>query len=339
MKKFLLVSFILFLVAGVLLTGCSEEREQASEGIDEQIVIRFSHVSPEASTKGRAVNLFRDLVEERLGDKVKVEVYPAGQLFSDTEGLEALQAGNIQMMFLSNSKLIGMDPSFQIANLPFFWKDGATALNFLNGPEGQKMKETTEPFGIKVLATWFSGNMQFTNSVRPLKQPSDFNGIQFRIMSGGLLEDQFVNLGAGAQVLPFGELYIALQRGTVDGQENPMDLIVENKYYEVQKYLTISNHAPATHSILTNKDHWDNLPDDIRSEIESILQEVTEQEIQWADEDEEKYLEILKEKGIEIHELSNAEYETFRKACEPLYAKYKDIIGQELMDKAEAYNK
>src|SRR5699024_1172377 len=192
-----------------------------------------------------------------------------------------------------------------------------------------------EDKNIQVKGLWFGGFKQFTNSKKPLKEPQDFKGLKFRVMATGLLSDQFSELSANSAVLPFDELYVALEQGTVDGQENAVSDIYSQKFYEVQQYLTISDHAPATHPLIVDASFWDNLPDDIREELDDIIEEVTENEVQnGIDLDTEFLNKIEDTEKMEIIELTEEERKEFQDAMEPLYDKYGNDIGEEYIKKA-----
>lgn len=339
-RKLLLVSLFFVLAMSMVLTACggAQEKESKVSGdteteTSEPIVIKFTHVVDERSPKGKAANLFRDLVAERLDGKVKVEVYPNSQLYDDLAGLEALQAGNIQMMAPSNSKMIGLDPAFQIFMIPFLFQDNETVLEFSTSEKGQELYSNVEKFNVKVLTTWLGGFMQMSNDVRAIETPEDMKGIKFRVMSGGILADQYEALGAGATVIPFSETYVALQQGTVDGQENPYNNIETQKFYEVQKYVTETRHAPATYPLIVNADFWNGLPDDIRTELNKIVEEVTLKEVEWTDELNQESLQIIKDAGTtEINVLTDEQRQVFKEALQPVYDEYSEVVGKEYVD-------
>lgn len=342
MKKGFLASIVMVVVMSILLVGCggSDDASGDSNGSDSSddkpITIKFVHAVAADSSKGKAADYFKELVEDRLDGKVKVEVYPNGSLFDVADGLEALQAGNIQMMAPATSKLVGFDEAYQLYDLPFMFKDNDEFLRFANESEyGEELRKKVESYNLKILSTWIGGFKQFTNSKHKVTKPEDFSDLKMRVMSGGLLEDQFKTLGAGATVIPFSELYVALQQGTVDGQENSFLDIYTMKFQEVQKHLTISNHAPATFQVITNKEFWDGIPDDIRTELEDIIKEVTAEEVKITEELDQDAHEKLKESGqIEITDLTDDQRQSFKDALQPLYGEYAKKIGEDLVDAA-----
>lgn len=350
MKKYLLTSMLLIL--GILfVAGCgsndasgnesansnSNEESQASEG--DKIVLKVVHDVADDHIKGIGANLIKERVEERLGDKVEVEVYPNSSLFEVEEGMEALQAGNVHIVAGATSKLVGYDPSFQLIDMPFLFGSNDEITGFINEPAGQDLLARVEEYDLKVLDLWVGAFKQITNNKHPITKPEDMEGIKVRVMAGGLLEDQYTQLGAGATIIPFGELYMALQQGVIDGQENTFIEIATSNLHEVQKYMTITNHAPATYPIVTNKTFWEGLPDDIRTELDEIIAEITLEVANMAADVAQENYEVIADSDIEITELSDSEREAFRTALQPLYEKYSDVIGEDLINAALEYTK
>ncbi len=196
-------------------------------------MIKFSHVTAPDSPKGKAADLFKQLVEERTKGKVKVEVYPSSQLFDDDKAIQELPRNTVQLIAPSTTKLVSYDPAFQIVDMPFCSQVMKRYINF--GMEKvAKFYRKTRKYNIKVLAMWANGDKHFTNSKRPLKKPEDFKGLKFRTQTGKVLDEQFAALGASAVPMGFSEVYVALQQGTVDGQENTFNNIDTQGYAEVQ---------------------------------------------------------------------------------------------------------
>lgn len=320
----------------LLLTAAGCGGNSASGGKDEPIVIKFSHVTTPDSPKGQAAEKFKELAEQKTAGRVKVEVFPSGQLYGDKEELEALQAGNVQMIAPSFTKLVGLNPAFQIVDMPFLFDSREAVHAFWDGELGKKLMSSLKPQGILGLAMWENGFKQFTNNKHPLKRPEDFKGLKFRTQAGKVLEAQFKALGAGAATIPFNETYMALQQGTVDGQENTYNNIDTQKYPEVQKYLTVSNHGRIDYVVLVNKSFWDKIPGDIRGALEEAMKEATEYERNLAYELDQQSFENLKKAGMEVYELSEEDKESFRKVFEPVYSQFENVIGKEYIDGARA---
>ena len=342
-KKSFVFSIVLIMCMSIFLAACgggeksSQESGESTSGSGDPIVIKFSHVVDERSPKGKAANLFKELAEERLAGKVEVEVYPNSQLYNDEAALEALEAGNIQMMAPSNSIMIGLDRNFEIFLMPYLFNSAEAVIEFSTSETGQKLYSGLEKYNMKVLSTWTGGDMVLSNSKREIKKPSDLEGLKFRVMSGGVLADHFATLGAGATVIPFSETYVALQQGTVDGQENPYNNIETQKFQEVQGFITETRHSIATYPLLVNAEFWNGLPEDIRTELNKIVEEVTAQELAWTNELNEESKKIIVDSGkTKITTLTDEERQAFIDAVKPVHEKYEEIIGKEFFDYARS---
>lgn len=346
MRKSVLFYLVILLSFTLLLAACgggSDETESDSNtesdgntesSSDDLITLKLINDAAEGHPQAVGSNLFKELVEERLDGKVEVEVYNNSSLFDIDEGLEALQAGNIHIVSGSTAKLVGYDQAYQLFDVPFLFSSTDELRRFYESEAGQDLKSRVEDHGLKILDIWFGTFKQMTNSKHPITSPEDMEGLKFRVMAGGLLEDQFTTLGAGATVIPFSELYMSLQQGVIDGQENTFTEIATSKLYEVQDYMTITNHALASYPFITNKEFWEGLPEDIRTELEAILSEVTEEVAKVTEEIDQTDYKTIEESGIEIVDLTDEEREEFKEALQPLYDEYKDVIGADLMDAA-----
>ena len=344
MKKMSFLLMLILLVGGLFAcsnsssTSTNTTEEKKEEATSEPIVIKFSHVTAPDSPKGKAADLFKQLVEERTNGKVKVEVYPSSQLFDDDKAIQELPRNTVQLIAPSTTKLVSYDPAFQIVDMPFLFTSDEAVYKFWDGEGGQVLSKKLEKYNIKVLAMWANGDKHFTNSKRPLTKPEDFKGLKFRTQTGKVLDEQFAALGASAVPMGFSEVYVALQQGTVDGQENTFNNIDTQGYAEVQKYLTVSGHGRLDYLLLTNTKFWDSLPEDVRTTLEEVVAEVTEQQRKWSEELNKESYEKLKASGMEIYELTKEDLEAFQKAMQPVYDKFADSIGQDLIELAKKAN-
>ncbi len=316
----------------------AEQQAPAAENKEEAkdpIIIKFSHVTAPESVKGLAAQKFADLVAEKTGGQVKVEVYPSSQLYGDKDELDALVSGNVQMIAPSVTKMVKLDPRWQYVDMPFLFKDEQHVMKFFESDVAKSLL-TAEPLvsnDIVGLAFWQNGFKNFTNNKKPLKTPADLNGFKFRAQAGKVLEAQFKAVGAGSATIPFAETYAALQQGTVDGQENTFNNIDTQKYVEVQKYLTVSNHGRLDYGIFVNKPFWDGMPEDVRGKVEEALNEATKLANEMAKAENDKSFENLKTSGkMEITELTEAERAEFEKAFQPVYEDFGSVITPELID-------
>lgn len=325
--------FVIFL-ALLLIGGCSPrviDEQQVDK--NEKIVIKFSHVVSENTPKGLAAKRFADLVRQRTGGYVEVQVFPDSTLYKDGEEFEALKCGAVQMLAPATSKLSTRFPDWQLFDLPYAFPDMTTAHTLMDGPLVQELFTDLQEQKLLGLAMWDSGFKQFTNNVRPLRKPEDFQGLHFRIMTSQVLKEQFAELGAQASPMPFDDVYQALKTGTVDAEENTISNIFTQHFDHNQKYLTLSNHGYLGYVVLTNAEFWKSLPPQVSEILEDTLREVTIWERERAGEMDQKQLVELEQEGkIEITHLSQGEQLQLQKALNPVYDHLSAEIGPDLVN-------
>jgi C4-dicarboxylate-binding protein DctP len=298
----------------------------------EPIVIKFSHVVAPDTPKGKGAEKFRELAEQYTGGAVKVEVYPNSQLYKDKEELEALQLGAVQMLAPSLAKFgpLGVK-EFEVFDLPYIFPDKAALLKVTDGEIGKQLFAKLEDKGIKGLAYWDNG-FKIMSANSPLKVPDDFLGLKMRIQSSKVLEAEMKALGAVPQVMAFSEVYQALQTGVVDGTENPPSNMFTQKMYEVQKHATLSNHGYLGYAVIVNKKFWDELPADVRGNLEKALAEATAFANDIAQAENDKALAAMKESGkTEFHELTPEERAQWIAALKPVHDEMAGRVGQDLI--------
>jgi C4-dicarboxylate-binding protein DctP len=303
------------------------------------VVIKFSHVVAIDTPKGQAAEYFKKLVEERSNGEIKVEVYPNSSLFNDNDVMTPLMTNAVQMAAPSFSKFTKFAPQLQLVDLPFLFDDADHLHRVLEGKVGQAILDKVGTKGLVGLSFWDSGFKQLSAN-KPLINPEDAAGLKFRIMSSKVLEAQFKALDANPQVLPFSEVYSALQQGVVDAAENPMSNFFTKKFHEVQKDLTLSNHGYLGYLVVTNKIFWKSLNDQQRELISQAMKEATIFGNQLALDMDKTYLAKVKESGKTIvHELTPEQRKAWKKKLVPVYPEFYDSIGKDLIDGALAESK
>jgi len=304
-----------------------------------EIVIKFSHVTTDKTPKGKAANLFKKKVEERLKGKVRVEIFPNSQLYNDKEVIKALLLGDVQMAAPSLSKFGKYTTKYGIFDLPFLFNDPASLECFTSGPQGQALLKAAEKKGLIGLGYWLNGMKQISAN-NPLIKPTDAKGRKFRIMSSDVLEAQFKAVDANPQKMSFSEVYNSLATGVIDGQENTWSNIRTKKFFEVQTDFTESNHGVLEYLLVTSKFFWNGLPADIRDELTAIIKEVTVEETKWALEAADADKKAIMESGkTNIHQLKPEQAMLWAKAMQPVWKKFEDQIGKENIDAVLACNK
>ena len=239
------------------------------------MVAHLCHVVAPDTPKGMAAVKFKELAEKRGNGRVKVEIYPNSQLHKDKEEIEALQLGAVQMLAPSLSKFGPLGTrEFEVFDLPYIFPTKAALCKVMDGEVGRKLFAELESKGIHGLAYWDDGYKQL-HSNKPIRKLADIKGQKLRIQSSKVLDAQMRALGASPQILAFGEVYTALQTGTVDGGENTLSNIYTQKMHEVQKHITISDHGYIGYGVIVNKKFWDGLPVDLRAALEQAMKEAT----------------------------------------------------------------
>jgi len=329
-----LVPFFLLLLLTLSACGCSNrvwDREQVSP--EQKIVIKFSHVVAENTPKGMAAQRFAREVQERTDGRVEVQVFPNSSLYADGEEMQALQEGAVQIIAPATSKLGGLFPYWQVMDLPYAFQNTDEVHQALDGPIGRKLTESLENQGFIALAFWDNGFKQLTNNMRPIVTPEDLQGLRFRVMmNSSVLQEQFRMLGARSTPLPFNDVYRYLEKNQLIGQENTISNIYSKKFYQVQKYMTITNHGYLGYVVLVNNDYWETLPRDIQETLRDVIAEVTVWEHQAAAEMNELNFKSLQAYSkIEITELTPEERKLWAEAFRPLYDYFGRRISVDLM--------
>ena len=298
------------------------------------IVIKFSHVVSPDAPKGKAALKFKELAEKYTNGKVKVEVYPNSSLYKDKEELEALQLGSVQMLAPSISKFgpLGVK-EFDIFDLPFLMSDDTRARRMYASPLMAQLNKKLEAKGVEPLGYWDNGAHVYTCN-RPLNMPDDFKGLKMRIQGSKVLDAAARELGAIPQIMAFSELYQALQTGVVDGEDNVPSNILTQKFYEVQKYLTVSYHGRLTYAFITNKKFWDSLPADVRPGLDKAVKETTDFFNATAQKDNNDALEKIKASGkIQVHYLTPDEKKAWISKLMPVHKEMQKRFGKEFIEK------
>jgi C4-dicarboxylate-binding protein DctP len=254
-------------------------------------------------------------------------------LYKDKEELEALQLGAVQMLAPSMAKFGPMGvKEFEVYDIPYIVPNRAAVKAVNEGPLGHKLLKLLEPRGIIGLAFWDNGFKQMSSN-KPLRKPADYKGLKFRIQSSKVIDAQFRALGAIPQVMAFSEVYQALQTGVVDGQENTASNMYTQKFDEVQKYTTLTNHGYLGYALIVNKKFWEGLPADIRKELTKAVKEATDYSNEISRKENEESLEAMKKNGkTEFIKLTATEDAAMRKALEPVADEVGKRVGKSLIE-------
>ena len=321
------------LVIAVLLGGSSPVHAAGD------VIIRLAHVLPESHASHIAlVEVFKKQIEEGTNGKVTVELYPNGQLGADRQAIEAVSLGTLEMTMATGALLPSYDGKFAVLDLPFIFSSHEAARNALDGELGEALNKLFEPHHMYNLAWCEGGFRNITNSRQPVYGPSDVKGMKIRTMENPYHVAAFKSYGANPTPMAFSELYTALQQKTVDAQENPVSIIHAAKFYEVQKYCSLTGHVYGTVPIYVNKEFFDSLPDEYKDVISKAAQATKDRQRNEAYSQDTGYIEELKASGMEVNDLTSEQKAEFRKAAQPVYDEYVKKFGTELVDLALKYN-
>lgn len=299
-----------------------------------EIKIKFSHVTnTDKHPKGIAATLLEKRVNEEMNGKACMEVFPNSTLYADTKVLEALLNGDVQLAAPSLSRFENFTKKFRIFDLPFVFKDIDAVDRFQNSEDGEKLKNSMVKRGLKGLQFWHNGMKQFSAS-KPLLVPSDAKGLKFRVQPSDVLVAQVEQIGGAPQKMAFSEVYGGLQTKVIDGQANTWSNIYGKKFFEVQDGTTETNHGILDYLVVTSSKWWDGLPDDVRTQLATILEEVTiERNKESTKVNAENKANIIKAGGV-VRTLNDAQRAEWVNAMKPVWKEFESDIGKELMDAA-----
>lgn len=305
-------------------------------------MIQFSHVVAADTPKGKAARYFADEVNKRMAGKVRVEVFPNSQLYNDNKVMEAmrLSKGNTGLMAApSLSRFVKFSRQLQLFDLPFLFNDINDVHALADSELADRMTAPLEKKGLKALSFWDNGMK--VSSIRgehpPRATPADFKGRKFRIQSSNVHEVMIKALGGTPQKLPFKEVYTALGQGVVDGQENAWSNVYSKKFFEVQNYISVSNHSYLGYLVVVSDEFWNRLPAEIRTELTAIMKDATARNREWAAEFDASDRKKIEAAGkAEVVELTDDERAAWREATASVEKKFSKPIGKDLLKDVHA---
>jgi tripartite ATP-independent transporter DctP family solute receptor len=274
---------------------------------------------------------FKKLVEEKSGGEMKVNIFPQAQLGGERDLAEGVRMGTIEMSSVAAGNMAGFVPELQVFGVPFLFQTREQVYSVLDGPVGKDLADIMLGKGFVNLSIWEVGFRNITNNIRPVKTPDDMKGLKIRVQESKIWIEFMKSLGAIATPIPFGELYTALQQKVVDGQENPVATIYSMKFYEVQKYLSLTGHTYEPALVVANP-KWFNGLDPKHQAIlkEAAMEAAVFQRQKLAELDRERF-EVIRKAGVEVEE--NPDKAAFAKATEDLHKVLADSVPEALVQK------
>lgn len=308
----------------------------AGPAVAEPIEIKLGHVGETGSLFDVTSKEFAKRANEKLGDKAKVVTYGSSQLGGDTELLKKLKLGTVDLA-LPSTVMTTVAPEFGLFEMPYLVKDRDHAARIRDAIIKPVLVPIAKDKGYNIIAVWENGIRHITNSKHPIVKPEDLKGIKLRVPQGVWRVRMFQAYGATPSPMALSEVFVALQTGVMDGQENPLAQIYPSRFQEVQKYLSLSGHV-YTPAYLTAGRSWSRLPEDVRKTLEETAVEMEPVVLKTAAELDDELLGKLKDAGMEVNEVDK---DAFIEASKPVYTEFAKEVegGQKLIDDSLALAK
>lgn len=311
------------LVLGALPGAAAADASEFAEM--KPVTLRLAHVVTEQDGFQIAAEKFRDLVAERTGGKVTVEIFPNASLGDERTLLEGMQIGSVDMGVITNGPVANFVEPMAVFELPFLFPSREAAYAVLDGPVGQELLDQLQEVNLKGLAYAERGFRNLTNAKHPVATPADLEGLRIRVMENPVYIDTFRDLGANAIPMAWTEALTAMQQGTIDGQENPVGVVYSFKLDETQKYMTMTRHSYAPAIFVMGMPTWKKLPEAAQAVIVQSAHEAAAFERDYNAKMEADQLAQLKAHGMEV--IEDADLTAFKEAVAPVYEKYGEKFG------------
>lgn len=295
----------------------------------------FAHVLTENTPNARAAVKFKEEVEKNSGGRIQINVRPAAQLGGDVEIIEQTQMNLVQIAIPPTGNLANFEPKMFLFDLPYLMPDVAAMKRVLDGPVGKELLASLGSSNLHGVNYWGAGFRNMTNNIRPITQPDDLKNIKMRTLQAPTILATYRTFGANPTAMAFTEVYNGLQQGVVEGQENPLANIDSMKFYEVQKYMTLTHHAYHTYAAVMNKAAWESLPADLQKVVSDAFDVGRDYARELTDEDETKILAKIKDQ-IEIIELTDEGRAKFIDKSQAIYKEFESKVTPELLKKTIA---
>lgn len=291
----------------------------------------FAHVLIDETPNGQAALAFAKEVNEKSDGRINVTVLPAAQLGGDVEIIEQLQMNMVQIAIPPTATLGNFEPRVQILDLPFLLPSEQKMKKVLDGPAGRKILDTLSEHGMHAVNFWGAGFRHMTNNVRPIEKPEDLKGIKMRTMQSPILLSTYRNFEANPTAMAYTEVYNGLQQNVIEGQENPIANITSKRFYEVQKYMTLTANAYHGYAAIVNQQAWDSLPDDLQAVMTQAFDNGRDLARQLTNELEENALDNIA-KHTQITQLTDEQTENFIAASKAVHEQFRETVTSDLLD-------
>jgi TRAP-type transport system periplasmic protein len=300
----------------------------AGASLAQERTIKFATQNPKGHPIVIGMEKFAEIVQAKSGGKIKVNLFPGGQLGSDQANVTAVQGGTLEMVSMNTGILASVAKELAIVDFPFLFANAKEADTLMDGPVGKKLHAKLEEKGIVGVAFFELGFRHITNSKRPLNKVEDIDGLKLRVIPNPINVDWVKALGANPTPMPFPEVYGGLESKAIDGQENPLTVIAANKFWEVQKHVAITNHQYNPQSVIFSKKVWDTLSAAEKKVIEDAALEAAKYQREQSRAMMATALDTMKKNGMAVTEFPPAEVAKFREKMKPVIAKHSATVGE-----------
>lgn len=335
-KNKLWLVFIFSAIMSLLVAGCgnsSSSSSSESETSEKKMNLKMSVTVGNTSTWFQAAEKFAEEVKEKSDGRISIAIFPNEQLSGGDsgKGVELLAKGSTDFSYHSTIIYSILNDRLGVVSAPFLFSDLDAVDEKLNGEAGEEVKKILREIGVEPLGFGQNGFRQVTNSKVEIKSPEDIKGLKIRIPGIKMYTDLWKQFGADPATMTFSEVFTSLQQGTIDGQENPVDVISSSKLNEVQDYMTMWNYSYDPLILGMNKKKFDELSDADKEIIQTAANNANKYQIELAREKEEEQIQGLKDAGMKLYYPTDAELEEFREASKPIYDQYKEVWGEDLL--------
>lgn len=314
--------------------------DDEQDGISDQIIIRFSHVAAENTPKGMAARYFAKAVEAKTNHEVRVEIYSNGEIYQDQNEWEALTSGKVEMIAPATAKLSTRFPDWQVLDLPYAFPTYQAVQEAYEGKLGKTLLKDLNRSNALGLGFWYNGFKQFTNNTHPILQPKDMEQLHFRTMPGPTIKAQFDALNTSTSQLSFNKTYRNLEVDFIDGQENTVSNIYSKKFFQEQKYMTISNHAYLGYVVIMNDAFWNKLSKLNQKAVVEANNETTNWIRRHSIEINDSHIRQLKRTtDIQIDTLTNDQKKKWENVFLPVYIRAEKSVSPSLMQEVQHIKK
>lgn len=319
------------LLAGAIFlsTAASTMSAQAAE-----IELKIAWLTSDSATDPYAIaaRSFKSEIETAMPGRVEVSLFPNRQLGDDKEILEGLQFGTIDLGIITNAVVANLEPTYQLIDLPFLFGSAEQAHQLLDGPIGQELADNLRKSNVVSLGAAEGGFRNMINNTRPIRVPEDVEGVKYRTMQNPVFIEMFSALGGSPVPMAWGEVYTAMQQGTVDGLEIPTSVVNSNNYAEITKYLSFTRHTYSAIHLLMSERSFERLPADVQKAVIAASSAAIAKQRETVSAAEAEVVQMLLDKGMEINDIEDVG--AFRTKVAPVYEKFESAIGKDLLDRA-----